>query len=63
MNKKDDNKEAMPMGLGFGLAMNDEAMKHFSEMPENEKKQVIEAARCVNSKSEMKSLIDDIAGI
>ena len=63
MSKKDNNKEAMPMGLGFGLAMNDEAMKHFSEMPENEKKQVIEAARCVSSKSEMKSLIDDIAGI
>lgn len=63
MNKENKNKEELPLGLGFGLARNEQAMKHFSEMPENEKKQVIEAARCVNSKSEMKSLIDDIAGI
>ena len=58
-----NSKEEMPLGLGFGLAMNDKAMENFSKMPEEEKKQVIEAARCVNSKSEMKGLIDNIAGI
>ncbi|WP_302627131.1 hypothetical protein [uncultured Eubacterium sp.] len=63
MNGKNKDNEEMPMGLGFGLAMNENAMKNFSAMPDNEKKQVIEAARAVNSKSEMKSLINDIAGI
>ena len=63
MNGKNKDNEEMPMVLGFGLAMNENAMKNFSAMPDNEKKQVIEAARAVNSKSEMKSLINDIAGI
>ena len=38
------------MGLGFGLAMNEKAMNNFSAMGEEEKHQVIEAARNVRSK-------------
>ena len=53
-NKKNKNKEEMPMGLGFGLAMNEEAMEHFSNLSDMEKKQVVEAARTVQSKKEMK---------
>lgn len=54
-------EEEMPLGLGFGLAMNEQAMNSFSSMTEPEKRQVIEAARNVQSKSEMESLIQDIA--
>ena len=61
MNENNKNKEEMPLGLGFGLAMNEVAMEHFSGMSETEKNQVIEAARMVNSKSEMNNLIQDIA--
>ncbi len=58
-----ENKEEMPLGLGFGLAMNEQAMNSFSSMTEEEKKQVIEAARNVQSKAEMDSLVCDIARI
>ncbi len=56
-----NSKEEMPLGLGFGLAMNEQAMNSFSSMTEPEKRQVIEAARNVQSKSEMESLVQDIA--
>lgn len=56
-----ENKEEMPLGLGFGLAMNEQAMNSFSSMTEPEKRQVIEAARSVRSKAEMESLVQDIA--
>ncbi len=59
--KKEKKKNEMPMGLGFGLAGNEEAMQHFSNLSDTEKKQVIEAARKVQSKKEMNSLIQDIA--
>ena len=32
-----DNKNELPMGLGFGLAMNEKAMNNFSAMGEEEK--------------------------
>ena len=52
-----DNKNELPMGLGFGLAMNEKAMINFSSMGEEEKHQVIEAAR------EMQNLVNDIANL
>lgn len=55
---KDDG---LPLGLGFGLAMNEDAMNSFAKMSEQEKGQVIEAARGMRSKQEMKNLVDDIA--
>ena len=55
---KDDG---LPLGLGFGLAMNEEAMNSFSSMTEEEKRQVIEAARGVSSKEEMQELVRNIA--
>lgn len=56
-----NREQEMPLGLGFGLAMNEEAMNTFSSMTEPEKRQVIEAARNVQSKAEMEHLIQDIA--
>lgn len=55
---KDDG---LPLGLGFGLAMNEEAMSSFASMTEEEKRQVIEAARGVSSKEEMQNLVQNIA--
>lgn len=57
----ENNKDEIPLGLGFGLARNDVAMEHFSNLSDDEKKQVIDAARTVQSKKEMSSLIQDIA--
>ena len=54
-------EDGLPLGLGFGLAMNEEAMNSFASMTEEEKRQVIEAARGVSSKAEMQELVRSIA--
>lgn len=54
-------KDGLPVGLGFSLAMNEQAMSSFAGMGEDEKRQVIEAARSVRSKREMERLVEDIA--
>ena len=59
----EERENAMPVGLGFGLAMNEKAMSRFSDMTDAEKRQVIEAARGVSSKQEMQSLVENIADI
>ena len=40
-------REEMPIGFGFALAENEKAMSSFAKMTEEEKKQVMEAARSV----------------
>ena len=54
-------EDGLPLGLGFGLAMSEEAMSSFAAMNEEEKRQVIEAARGVASKEEMQNLVQNIA--
>lgn len=56
-------EDGLPLGLGFGLAMNEKAMDIFASMNEEEKKQVIEAARGMTSKEEMQNLVNNIADI
>ena len=56
-------EDGLPLGLGFGLAMNEDAMRGFSSLPEDEKRQVIEAARGINSREEMASFVNSIAEI
>ena len=56
-------EDGLPLGLGFGLAMNEKAMDSFASMNEEEKKQVIEAARGMTSKEELQNLVNNIADI
>lgn len=56
-------EDGLPLGLGFGLAMNEKAMDSFASMNEEEKKQVIEATRGMTSKEEMQNLVNNIADI
>lgn len=53
--------DGLPLGLSFSLATNEDAMNSFAGMTDQEKSQVIEAARSTRSKQEMKNLVDDIA--
>lgn len=55
------NKNEMPMGLAFQLSMNEHAMENFADLNEQEKRQVLDAARSVQTKSEMKGIIEDLA--
>ena len=56
-------EDGLPVGLGFGLAMNEEAMEQFAAMKEEEKRQVIEAARSMQSKEQMQQLVQNIADL
>lgn len=55
---KNNNPSAdLPIGFGMALAMNPEAMKAFSSLPESGQKQFIDRAGFVKSKAEMEALV------
>ena len=56
-------EDGLPLGLAFGLAMNEDAMRGFSSLDDDEKKQVIDAARSIGSKEEMQQFVNSIAEI
>ena len=58
-----ENRKDIPMGLVFQMSLNERAMENFANMTEDEKKQIIEAARNVTSKEQMKSIVSDLAGL
>ncbi len=58
-----ENKKEIPMGLVFQMSLNERAMENFAKMTDTEKKQVIEAARNVTSKEQMKGIVSDLAGL
>lgn len=58
-----ENRKEVPMGLAFQMSMNEKAMENFANMTEAEKAQVIEAARSVTSKEQMRSIVSDLASL
>lgn len=52
-----ENKVDMPTGFSFQLGMNPKAMDAYGKLNDDEKRQVIEAARNVTTKSEMNRLV------
>ena len=55
-----ENSMDMPLGLAFQLSMNEKALKNFAKLNEEEKRQVLEAARSVHSKDEMRGIVEDL---
>lgn len=58
-----ENKKDMPLGFAFQLGMNEKALNNFTKMTDGEKRQVLEAARSVSSKQEMRGIVNDIANM
>ena len=56
-------EDGLPLGLGFGLATNQDAMMGFASLSDDEKQQVIAAARQIRSKEEMQQFVNSIAEI
>lgn len=56
MNMKD-----LPAGFAMALAQNEEAMKRFEKMNKVDKAAILEHARSVKSKQEMKVLVYDLS--
>ena len=55
-----NNEQDMPLGLAFQMSMNENAMDRFAKMTEEEKKKVVESAKAVQSKEQMRSIVDDL---
>lgn len=51
---------ALPLGLAFGMAMNEQALVHYGKLTEYEKEKLIAESKGVKSKEEMQQLIDRI---
>ncbi len=52
--------ESIPVGFGMGLAMNLDAMDHFSRLSEAEKEELLNRARDARSKHDMDCIIDEL---
>lgn len=60
MTGQTENKVDMPMGLSFQLGMNPKAMDVYGKLSDEEKRQVVEAARNVATKSEMRQIVEGL---
>ncbi|MCI8299007.1 MAG: hypothetical protein HFI69_01435 [Lachnospiraceae bacterium] len=57
MDGNAENRYDMPMGLSFQLGANPRALDAYAKLNEEEKRQVVEAARNVTTKSEMRRIV------
>ena len=57
MEGQASNSYDMPMGLSFRLGANPKAMDAYAKLNDEEKRQVVEAARNVTTKSEMHQIV------
>ena len=55
-----ENKYDMPIGLSFQLGLNEKALSVYAQMDEEEKRQVVEAARKVTARVEMQQLVSEL---
>ena len=54
------DKNELPLGFGFALAQNPEAMQRFSALSETKRAAVLQRAHNVSSKEEMESLVREL---
>ena len=50
----------LPLGFSFALVQNPEAMKAFSNFPEEKQTEILKRAQSVVSKSEMQELVNSL---
>ncbi|MDD4715513.1 MAG: hypothetical protein PHT34_03050 [Oscillospiraceae bacterium] len=60
MDEHDSAISEMPIGFGMELAKNLNALRRFSELPKSQQKSLVEGARQVNSKEDMRSYVGQI---
>lgn len=53
-------KEGLPLGFGFALAQNPDAMRSFSNLSEAKQEEVLQKAHSLSSKEEMQSLVNSL---
>lgn len=55
------NANKLPLGFGFALAQNPEAMKAFSGLTEAQQAEILQKAHAVSSKDEMQTLVNRLS--
>lgn len=55
------NAIEIPLGLGMAMAMNPEAMRYFSELPDESKREVINHTHQIHSRDEMHAYVQSLA--
>lgn len=55
-----DEKEQLPLGMGMALAQNEPALERFAAMTDQQRRSVIEGARAVGSKEEMRQYVENM---
>lgn len=55
------DKNDLPLGFAFALAQRPEAMQTFSNLPESQRSEILQAAHSVSSKAEMQALVDSMS--
>ncbi len=61
MDYTDNLQSGLPLGLAFGMAMDEQTINHYGKMTEYEKEQVLAKSKNVKSKEEMQQLIQKIS--
>lgn len=54
------NNEELPMGFTMALAQHSDALSHFSRLSKDEQDHVVEGAKQVKSKNEMRSYVESM---
>ena len=52
--------EQLPLGLGMGLAQNQDAMEYFAKLPQEKKDEIINHTHSIQSKQEMHSFVQNL---
>ncbi len=60
MEGQTGNRYDMPMGLSFQLGASPKAMDAYAKLDDEEKSRVVEAARNVTTKSEMRQIVEGL---
>ena len=55
-----DVKE-LPLGFGFALAQDPQAMKKFANLPEPRQAEILQMAHAASSKEEMQKIVNDFS--
>lgn len=54
------NNEELPIGFTMELAQHSDVLAHFSGLPEDEQKAVIDGARHIQSRNEMRHYVESL---
>ena len=57
------DRNDLPLGFGFALAQNPEAMRKFSNLPASKQSEILQRAHSVSSKGEMQALVNDLSAL